>query len=68
MKIDIAIQAILRFCLRNLRVCNVGITDAGIYELRRFDGLTCPDIRIIFHEDWSSLQKLIGGIHIQTER
>jgi hypothetical protein len=27
MKFDRGVQAILRFCLRNLRVCNVGITD-----------------------------------------
>jgi hypothetical protein len=27
MKIGTGVQAILRFCLRNLRGCNVGITD-----------------------------------------
>jgi hypothetical protein len=27
MKIGAAIQAILRHCLRNLRVCNIDITD-----------------------------------------
>jgi hypothetical protein len=27
MKIGAAIQAILRYCLRNVRVCNIGITD-----------------------------------------
>jgi hypothetical protein len=27
MKIDIGVQAILRFGLRNLRGCNVGVTD-----------------------------------------
>jgi uncharacterized protein YraI len=27
MQIDAGLQAILRFCLRNLRGCNVGITD-----------------------------------------
>jgi hypothetical protein len=27
MKIDAGVQAILRFSLRNLRGCNVGITD-----------------------------------------
>jgi hypothetical protein len=27
MKIGAGIQAVLRFCLRNLRGCNVGITD-----------------------------------------
>jgi hypothetical protein len=28
-KIDTGIQAILRFCLRNLRGCNVGITNSS---------------------------------------
>jgi hypothetical protein len=27
MKIDAGVQAIIRFCFRNLRGCNVGITD-----------------------------------------
>jgi hypothetical protein len=27
MKIGTGVQAVLRFCLRNLRGCNVGITD-----------------------------------------
>jgi hypothetical protein len=27
MKIDTGVQAILRFCLRNLKGCNAGITD-----------------------------------------
>jgi hypothetical protein len=37
MKIGTGVQAILRFVLRNLRVCNVGITDGkdfGITPLR----------------------------------
>jgi hypothetical protein len=34
MKIDLGVQAMLRFHLRNLRDCNVGITEGGIYELR----------------------------------
>jgi hypothetical protein len=29
MKISIGVQAILRFILRNLRGCDVGITDGG---------------------------------------
>jgi hypothetical protein len=34
-KISIGVQVILRFCFRNSRGCNVGITDGKIYELRR---------------------------------
>jgi uncharacterized protein YraI len=29
MKIDIGVQAILRFCIRNLKGCNVAITDGN---------------------------------------
>jgi uncharacterized protein YraI len=29
-KIGRGVQAILRFCLRNLRTCNVGITDGRV--------------------------------------
>jgi hypothetical protein len=35
MKIDTGVQAILRFGPRNLRGCNVSITDGRDYELRR---------------------------------
>jgi hypothetical protein len=52
MNIDIDIQAILRFCLRNLRGCNVGIADGSIYELRIWDGVRCYDIHTKFHKDW----------------
>jgi hypothetical protein len=30
MKIGTGVEAILRFCLRNLRGCNVGITDGRV--------------------------------------
>jgi hypothetical protein len=30
MKIDTGVQAILRFCLRNMGGCNIGIIDGGI--------------------------------------
>jgi hypothetical protein len=36
MKIGADIQAILSFCLRNLRGCNVGSADRGFYEVRRW--------------------------------
>jgi hypothetical protein len=35
MKAGVGVQAILRFYLRNLRGCNVDITDEGLYELCR---------------------------------
>jgi hypothetical protein len=35
MKIGGSVQAVLRFLLRNLRGCNIDITDGGIYELWR---------------------------------
>jgi hypothetical protein len=35
MKIGTGVQAVLRFCLRNLKGCNVGISDVEeIYEVR----------------------------------
>jgi hypothetical protein len=35
LKINTGVQAIIRFCLSNLRGCNVGITDPkGIYNIR----------------------------------
>jgi hypothetical protein len=33
MKIGAGVQAILRFCLSNLNLCNVGITDERNYEM-----------------------------------
>jgi hypothetical protein len=33
MKIGTEVQAILRFCLRNLKSCNVGIADGSDLEL-----------------------------------
>jgi hypothetical protein len=51
MKVGTGIQAILRFCLRNLNGCNVCIID-GIYEVRRLDGLRWQHIHPNFHEDW----------------
>jgi hypothetical protein len=53
MNIGSGFQAILRFCLRNLKGCNVGITDRGIYEVRRCGGLRWVDMRTKFHDDRS---------------
>jgi hypothetical protein len=33
----------------------------GIYEVRRWDGLTCHDINTKFHKIGSGIQKLTGG-------
>jgi hypothetical protein len=33
MKIGTDIQEILRFCLRNLKGCNVGVTDEQAYKV-----------------------------------
>jgi hypothetical protein len=32
-----------------------------VYEVRRYDGLNCHDIRTKFYKDWSGIQKLIGA-------
>jgi hypothetical protein len=34
MTVGSGVQGILKFCLRNLRSCNVGIMMKGIYEVR----------------------------------
>jgi hypothetical protein len=67
MKLDRGIQAIFMFCLRNLKDCNVGITDWRIYELCRWDGVSCHDIHTKFHKDWFSHSKVNRGKHIQTD-
>jgi hypothetical protein len=53
MKSGTDIQAILRFCLRNLNGCNIGIID-GCYEVCRLYALMCTDIHIKIHKDWFS--------------
>jgi hypothetical protein len=35
MKIGTGVRGILRFCLSNLKGCNVGISDGRDYEVRR---------------------------------
>jgi hypothetical protein len=52
MKIGARVQAILRFCLRNLRDCDVGITDGRDLWYVPLSGLRWYDIRTKFHEDW----------------
>jgi hypothetical protein len=68
MYIGTGVQAILKFCPRNLRGYNVGNTVRSIYELLLRDEFRCHDMHTKFHKDWSGVQKLMGGIHIQTHR
>jgi hypothetical protein len=51
MKIGKGVQAILRFCLSNLKGCNVGIIDEGTYDIHRRNGLRWLDIRTKFYDD-----------------
>jgi hypothetical protein len=50
-KIGTGVQAILRFCLRNLRGSNVGIMNGEIYDLCRCDGVRYHNIHTKFHKD-----------------
>jgi hypothetical protein len=64
LKIGTGVQAILRFFLRNLRGCNVGITDGRNFFL--ITPLRCRDIRTKFDKDWFRHSKVNwGGIHRQ---
>lgn len=49
-KMRIGVQTVLRFCLRNLRTCNVGITD----------GVRCHVIHAKFHKGWFRNSRLIA--------
>jgi hypothetical protein len=44
--------AIWRFCLINLKSCNIGITGGEIYGVRRWNGLRWHDIHTKFQDDW----------------
>jgi hypothetical protein len=56
-KIGAGVEAVLRFCLRNVRGCNGGITD----------GLGCHDIHAKFHKDWFRHSKVVrGDTHADT--
>jgi hypothetical protein len=68
MKIGTGVQAILRFCLRNFRGRNVGITDerdSFSYAAEMGSGavLYIPS----FIKICSGIQKLMGGIHRHTD-
>jgi hypothetical protein len=58
MKIGTGVQAILKFWIRKLKICNVGITDGRDYEVRHWDGLRWHDIHTKFHTDWFRLSKV----------
>jgi hypothetical protein len=51
MKIDRGIEAILRFCVRNFRECNVGISDGRYLLSAPLKWVQCHDIHTKFHED-----------------
>jgi hypothetical protein len=51
LKIGKGVQAILSVCLSNLIGCNVDITDEGIYDVHRSNGLRLHDIRTKFYDD-----------------
>jgi hypothetical protein len=51
MEIGRGIQAILRFCFRNLKDCNVGITAGMDICSMPFNGLRWDDIHTKFHDD-----------------
>jgi hypothetical protein len=60
-KIGTSDQAILRFCLRNLRGCSVGITDGRDLLITLLRKLRCRDKRKKFIKIGSGILKLIGG-------
>jgi hypothetical protein len=52
MKISIDVQPILKFFLRNLKACNVGITDGRDLRSEPLRWTQWHDIHTEFHEDW----------------
>jgi hypothetical protein len=50
---------VVEICLKNLKDCNVGITEKGIYEVGRFDGLRWHDIHTKIHVDLFRLSSKI---------
>jgi hypothetical protein len=68
MKIGTGVQAILGFCLRNLRGCNVDITDGRDFRIAALRWVRCLDIHTKFHKDLFSHSEVKRGIHLQTHR
>jgi hypothetical protein len=58
MKIGTGVRAILRFCLGNLRDCNVAITDGGGLEGLSFRDL---DTKYLYHKDWFRHSNVVRG-------
>jgi hypothetical protein len=68
-KIGADVQAILTFCLGNLRDCKFGVTDRWICAAHRRDELRCYDIHSKFHKEWFRHSKVDRrGMHIQRHR
>jgi hypothetical protein len=52
MKTSGGVQTIAKFCLRNLKGCNVGITDGRDLLIMPLRWFRCHNIRTKFHKDW----------------
>jgi hypothetical protein len=73
MKIDTGVQATVKFCLRNFRDCNVGITDGrDFFNYAVEMGSSAVIYKPSFIKIGSGIQKLIGrgyrDTHTQTAR
>jgi hypothetical protein len=67
-KIGTGVQAILRCCLRNLRGCNVGITDGRDLWIMPLRWAQVPwYIRTKFHKDWFRHSKVVRGVYWHTD-
>jgi hypothetical protein len=68
MKIGTGVQAVLKLCLRNLRGCNVGITDGrDLFNYAvKMDSDAMIYVPSLIKIDLV-IQKLIGGIHADNK-
>jgi hypothetical protein len=55
------VEAILRFCLLNLRACNVDITDGRDFFITLLTWAQAPDIHTKSHKDWFWHSKIVSG-------
>jgi hypothetical protein len=68
-KTGTCVQAMLRFFLRNLKGCDVGIADGRDILITPLRWPQVPDIRTKFHRDWLRYSKVNGGgIHRHMHR
>jgi hypothetical protein len=67
MKIGTGVQEIrvLRFCLRNSRECNVGITDGRDFLITPLRWAQMPDIYNKLYKQWFRHSKVKRGGHTQ---